>query len=105
MTAEQRIQIRDGNDRLRQTFQGGKVLMTCGVQSSGLMAEVLEQVRTFNTFTNDNDPHGEHDYGGFDCGGTRFFWKIDYYDAQLEFFKSPLEGGQRVLTIGKMDEY
>ena len=81
-------------------------MMTRGVQSSGLVPEVLEHVRAFNIFNNDNDPHGEHDYGGFDCGGSRYFWKIDYYDEQLEFWKSPLEDGcQRVLTIGRMDEY
>jgi hypothetical protein len=28
----------------------------------------------------DNDPHGEHDFGAFDIEGAgTIFWKIDYY--------------------------
>lgn len=107
-TAAERGRIREANDRLRQTFQGGRVLMTSGIQILGVdqVDAVLQAVRTHTVFNDDNDPHGEHDYGGFDCGGTRFFWKIDYYDEQLAYWKCPLDSGcQRVLTIGRMDEY
>ena len=77
-----------------------------GVEATGMVPAIMEKVRTFNVFDTDNDPYGEHDYGGFDCGGTRFFWKIDYYDENLEYGKSPLEPGcQRVLTVGRIDEY
>ena len=35
-------------------------------------------------FTDDNDPHGEHDFGAIDEGGVRCFWKIEYYDRATE---------------------
>ena len=41
---------------------------------------ILEKVQTFDSFTEDNDPHGEHDFGSFEHNGDRIFWKIDYYD-------------------------
>ncbi|RWI35553.1 MAG: DUF3768 domain-containing protein [Mesorhizobium sp.] len=31
-----------------------------------------------------NDPYGEHDFGSVQVDGDTFFWKIDYYDLQLE---------------------
>ncbi|MDH2406057.1 DUF3768 domain-containing protein [Bradyrhizobium sp. SSUT18] len=30
------------------------------------LAELLEAVRRFDSFTRDNDPHGEHDFGAID---------------------------------------
>ena len=30
---------------------------------------VLEAVKTFNAFNQDNDPRGEHDFGAFEVGG------------------------------------
>jgi hypothetical protein len=60
----------------------GKKLMTSGIQALGLAAtvEIAERVAAFDSFTTDNDPHGEHDFGSFDHVGNRIFWKIDYYD-------------------------
>jgi hypothetical protein len=29
------------------------------------------------SITDDNDPHGEHDFGAFDHAGERIFWKIN----------------------------
>jgi hypothetical protein len=40
-------------------------------------------VRGFDAFTEDNDPHGEHDFGSFCLAGERLFWKIDYYSKDL----------------------
>ncbi len=31
----------------------------------------------FGSFTEDNDPHGERDFGGFKHEGQRISWKID----------------------------
>ncbi len=45
---------------------------------------IIEKVVTFDDFTPDNDPHGERDFGAFDHGGKRIFWKIDYYAPYLE---------------------
>jgi hypothetical protein len=41
---------------------------------------MYEKVETFGSFTPDNDPHGEHDFGAFEHAGHKIFWKIDYYD-------------------------
>ncbi len=59
------------NDDLRQTFQGGQVFMTRGVQALGeeLVQRALNAVRTFSDFTEDNDPYGERDFGNFAIDG------------------------------------
>ena len=71
-------------------------------------AAILDRVRTFEEFTPDNDPYGEHDFGAFEYGGHHIFWKIDYYDAAMEFgSEDPADPYQttRVLTVLLADEY
>lgn len=46
---------------------------------------LVEKVKTFSAFTEDNDPHDEHDFGAFEHAGERFFWKLDYYEADGSF--------------------
>jgi hypothetical protein len=63
---------------------------------------IREKVETFDAFTPDNDPYGEHDFGSFEHNGIRVFWKIDYYDRNLEYgSEDPSDPAQttRVLTI------
>ena len=82
--------IAELNDRFRKSTLSldpvaislGKKLMTSGIQALGLIAtvEIAERVAAFDSFTQDNDPHREHDFGSFDHDGNRVFWKIDYYD-------------------------
>jgi len=48
-------------------------------------AMVIRRVATFTEFTPENDPHSEHDFGSFALAGRKFFWKIDYFDAAMEF--------------------
>jgi hypothetical protein len=108
--ADAAMRIRDLNDRFRRTFLGGKVVMTCGVADVGptRIAVLLNRVRRFDVFTADNDPRGEHDFGAFDDGGERFFWKIDYYGREMEFASpDPADPGVtlRVLTLMLADEY
>ena len=55
-----------------------------------------------------NDPHGEHDFGSFALAGRKFFWKIDAYDADMQFgSEDPTdpEKTTRVLTIMLAEEY
>lgn len=47
---------------------------------------IREHVENFNSFTPDNDPYGERDFGAFEHGGHRVFWKIDLYDPGLVKF-------------------
>jgi hypothetical protein len=97
------------NDSLRRTFTGGKVVMTEGGAALGEqeLAQVLEHVRT-SEFTNDNDPHGEHDFGNFVVGGVTYLFKVDYYAPDMEGgSEDPAdpEKTTRVLTIMRADEY
>ena len=75
--------IRALNDDFRRTFVGGAVMITAGVEA--LPAEqrrsLLAKVRAFDAFTEDNDPHGEHDFGVVEDGSVRCFWKIDLYET------------------------
>lgn len=50
-----------------------------------LRAELFERARTFEAFMPGNDPSREHDFGSFEVAGQKFFWKIDAYDAAMEF--------------------
>src|SRR5260370_40106232 len=102
--------IRDLNDAFRRTFSGGRVMMTCGVDTLPDMvkAKALQLVATFDQFTEDNDPSGEHDFGSFELVNRTFFWKIDYYDERCEFgWEDPTDPKRttRVLTIMPASEY
>lgn len=70
------------NDTFRQTFTGGRVMLTTGInaKSQDDIAKILSKVRQFNHFTKANDPYNEHDFGSFDYKGEKIFWKIDYHD-------------------------
>jgi Protein of unknown function (DUF3768) len=74
--------IRPLNDAFRRTFVGGVVMITAGVEALPVdqRRSLLEKVRAFDVFAEDNDPHGEHDFGAVDEGGVRCFSKIDCYD-------------------------
>jgi hypothetical protein len=90
--------------------------VTCRlVQTFGINAmpekdqsEIREKVELFKDFNEDNDPHGEHDFGAFVHNGEKIFWKIDYYDLDLKYgSENPSDPGQtaRVLTIMLANEY
>jgi hypothetical protein len=107
MSAER---IWEMNDRFRMTMTGGNVLMTAGVNAlpSDVKALVIRRVATFSDFTADNDPHQEHDFGNFTLDGQKFYFKIDYYDAKMEFGSEDSADPTkttRVLTIMFADEY
>lgn len=98
------------NDAFRTTLAGGTVLLTQGVKAlpEDDQAAILETVRTFSSFTRDNDPYGERDFGAFQYAGERLFWKIDYYDSTLTYSsEDPSVSTQttRVLTIMLAEEY
>lgn len=98
------------NDFFRTTLLGGKVVITAGMAALPLdvKARALIQVQSFADFSADNDPHDEHDFGSFEVGGEKFFWKIDYYDLRCEFgSEDPAdpEKTTRVLTIMLAEEY
>jgi Protein of unknown function (DUF3768) len=102
--------IRALNDAFRRSFVGGAVMITAGVEAipAEQRRSLLEKVRAFDAFSEDNDPHGEHDFGAIDAGGVRCFWKIDLYDRKTEMGSpDPADPAvtTRVLTIMLAEEY
>jgi Protein of unknown function (DUF3768) len=102
--------IRELNDAFRRTFVGGAVMITAGVEAMPLdqRRSILQKVRSFDAFSEDNNPHHENDFGSIDEAGVRCFWKIDYYDRKTEFGSpDPADPAvtTRVLTIMLAEEY
>jgi len=102
--------IRDLNDKFRFTLTGGRVIATAHVAAFDRDKQIrlFEAVRNFDKFTKGNDPYGEHDFAFLDFEGDRFFWKIDYYDARLEYgSEDPADPKKttRVLTVGHASDY
>lgn len=98
------------NDRFRQTFWGGQVLVTDEVSALSELTriELFRSVQLYDNFVQDNDPYGEHDFGKVVVGGQDFFWKISYYDLRMEFgSENPADPTitTRVLTIMLASEY
>ena len=96
------------NDEFRTSFKGGKVVVTPGVLAMPDMISVLDQVKSFNAFTPNNDPYTEHDFGAIRNGEHQIFWKIDYYDSDMsQGSPDPSDDAvtTRVLTVMTAEEY
>jgi hypothetical protein len=90
----------------------GRYIVTCGIDclSYDERFEIVQRIREFNSFTLENDPYGEHDFGRFQLEESKqdILWKIDYYDANYEFGSENPSNPQvtrRVLTAMLADEY
>ncbi len=85
---------------------------------------VRELIETFDVFDEDNDPHGERDFGTIyqlsdghwtterprlrEDERERVFWKLDYYDRAMRLASEDAADPavtRRVLTIMLSDEY
>jgi hypothetical protein len=102
--------IRKLNDQFRQSLRGGVLVMTAGVIALGQdrQLKILEAVAKFDLFEEENDPHGEHDFGALKVEEDRLFFKIDYYDQDLSAHSpDPADPSvtKRLLTIMLADEY
>ena len=107
MSAEK---IRALNDRLRIYGLGGTIVTTATLQARGaeFVEAALKKMREFDAFTEDNDPHHEHDFGRLEVLGEHLFWKIDYYDRELEYgSEDPADPSKttRVLTLMLPTDY
>ena len=98
------------NDRARQRLDHCRWILSQGVLACDpiTVAELLIAVEDFDSFTADNDPYGEHDFGVIKLNGNTFFWKFDCYDVDL-LMHSPDSSDPtvttRVLTVMLADEY
>jgi len=104
--------IQQLNDAFRTSLcpDLGRIVMTSGVArlDPETIAQILDSVRTYRQFGEDINPHDEHDMGRFTVGNDDYYWKIDYYDRNLEYHSlDPSEPSvtMRVLTIFLIDEY
>jgi hypothetical protein len=109
MTDKPTKKIATLNDAARKGV-GVRVVITQGIDAMSVVdkAVIRDRVTTFDTFDDDNDPHGEHDFGAFDYKGKTIFFKIDYYDKNLEMGSedpSNPDVTRRVLTIMLASEY
>ena len=119
--AETELQARNSatiaaqNDLFRSSLGGtpqlmGTVVTTMGVITRGEIfhLKAMEAVRSFDRFDEDNDPHGEHDFGSIEIEGQTIFWKIDLYAPDLNHgssHPSDPEHTHRVLTVMLASEY
>ena len=108
--ADARSPIARLNDAFRLMPADGRLAVTAGVIAlgNGAVADILLAVASFDAFTPDNDPYGEHDFGAVAWNGARIFWKIDYYDRAMRFASpDPADPSvtTRVLTVMLADEY
>ena len=124
---EQAARIARLNDLARRAMGGAcSVVATAGFRSLSDpdQSRVRELIETFDAFTEDNDPHGERDFGCVyqlvdgrwtierprvrEDERERVFWKLDYYDRELQFASEDAANPaitRRVLTIMLADEY
>ena len=113
--------IRSLNDRFRTNIPNatdvpGRVMLTQGIRQLAdgdaepgkLLPHLFKAVREFDDFSEDNDPHHEHDFGALEFEGEKVFWKIDYYAMDLQHgSEDPSDTAKtmRVLTIMLASEY
>lgn len=124
---EQTARIARLNDQARQAMGVAcTAVATVGFRSlpDADQSSVRELIETFDAFDDDNDPHGERNFGTIYqlvCGRwtterppsrdderERVFWKLDYYDRAMRFASEDAANPaitRRVLTIMLSDEY
>ena len=123
---EQTARIARLNDMARQAMGVAcTAVATVGFRSlpASDQSSVRELIETYDAFDEDNDPHGERDFGTvYQLADGRWtterprarddreqvFWKLDYYDRDLRFgSEDPANPAvtRRVLTIVLADEY
>jgi hypothetical protein len=103
------LKIQQLNDQFRRQV-GADWYMSQGVAklSNEKKLQLLSLVINFNLFNEDNDPYGEHDFGQVKLDGVRYFWKISYYDKNLEYGSpepSDPNVTRRVMNIMEASEY
>lgn len=103
MKNDQAVNIARLNDEFRSD---GKWTVTPSIMLLEDVHGLYKAIKQCETFTDDNDPYGEHDFGSLSWHGETIFWKIDYYDAEYMGWCDPLSTKcQRVLTVYLSSEH
>jgi hypothetical protein len=102
--------VRELNDEARRYLTDGEILVSCGISDLPYEEQgaILEAVRTFEDFTPQNDPYGEHDFGAFERNGRRIFWKIECCDRETHFASpDPADPAvtRRIVNVMLAEEY
>ena len=102
--------IAQQNDDFRKHLSKGTLVLTCGIRanSSDDIQAIINRVRTFEQFDENNDPYNEHDFGAFDYKDRKVFWKIDNYDQKFLYLSPDVCNPRltnKVLTIMYAEEY
>jgi hypothetical protein len=109
-------QIAKLNDRARSGFDpSARIMFTRGCLDafcsgdtpSGLVAQA-ELIKTMRRHRFEEDTYGERDFGAFTFRGEKVFFKVDYYDLNLEYgSEDPADASitARVVTIMLAAEY
>ncbi len=102
------------NDAFRKNFAynlvSGHIVTTASIAALSLkeQMQIFNKVKSYNAFTKDNDPYGEHDFGSFAHNADTIFWKIDYYDKSMQRGSdNPADNSKtnRLMTIMYACEY
>jgi major membrane immunogen (membrane-anchored lipoprotein) len=98
------------NDQFRRTLSGGRVVTTRGFAFLPIETKmaVIVAITSFDAFTEEDDPCGEHDFIAIDVADEKVFAKIDYYNRDMSAgSEDPADPEQttRVMTIMLASEY
>jgi hypothetical protein len=109
-TTGSRVRVLNDAARCAGPAGPGQWVLTAGVSEQGrdFANLAIQAVRTFEAFTPDNDPYGEHDFGSLNLAGQVLFWKIDYFDRDLEHgSEDPADPAvtRRLITVMLASEY
>ena len=105
---EKSAKIAELNDKARQNLSNYSFTQGVRGLNREQLNDLIKLVKGFNDFTEENDPHHEHDMGKIEFNGESYFFKIDYYDNQLEYgsaFPEDESITRRVITVMETDEY
>lgn len=86
----------------------GKAVLSPGVEAlpDAIRDLAVFQTATFETFTADYDPNGEHDFGCFLLEDHIVYWQIQYLDRDGKCHsRPPTNISSRLMTIMLADEY
>jgi|SRR6478609_4597353 len=97
------------NDRFRQSFKGGRLIIGDKVRalSQSDQESLFRAIQIFNDFDGENDPYKEHDFGCVWLHNQRYYFQILCYDLQLVARSAnphKITHSRRVLILTHLDE-